>query len=233
MTNSKTFLKEKFFLKSFIVLIAVIGFSVSGVRNADAAVGSCPNANISFKYPASSTSYNIGDTIELDGSDISGNGFLCIYDPSGNPATAGMKGGVSVSTSATVNGSWSGVISVGTSCSTDLATAGDCKISTTVGSAAAAGPAAAATDISVNITNPIATSDFTTLVENILKWLLGISGGIALLMLIFGGITYITSAGDQQKADQGKKIVTWTIWGLVVIFMSYSIIVVIQNIFVK
>ena len=86
---------------------------------------------------------------------------------------------------------------------------------------------------SVTIANPISTDDFTELVTNFLQWLLGIAGSIALLMLIYGGITYITSAGDQQKAETGKKIVMWTLFGLIIILASYSIIRVVEDIFVN
>lgn len=101
----------------------------------------------------------------------------------------------------------------------------------TSGDADTRAEASAAT--SVTIANPISTDDFTELVTNFLQWLLGIAGSIALLMLIYGGITYITSAGDQQKAETGKKIVMWTLFGLIIILASYSIIKVIEDIFVS
>lgn len=85
----------------------------------------------------------------------------------------------------------------------------------------------------VTVVNPIGTDDFTELVTNFLGWLLGIAGALALLMFVWGGILYVTSAGDEQKAAKGKRIVTWTIIGLIVILMSYSIIVLIEDIFIN
>jgi hypothetical protein len=85
----------------------------------------------------------------------------------------------------------------------------------------------------VSIDDFTGAGNFTTLVQNILKWLLSVAGAVALLMLIYGGIIYITSTGDQAKAEQGKKIVTWTIAGLLVILMSYSIILVLDQIFAQ
>jgi hypothetical protein len=85
----------------------------------------------------------------------------------------------------------------------------------------------------VDIPNLIGATSFTQLVQNILKWMLGMAGSVALLMLIYGGVIYITSTGDQTKAQQGKKIVTWTIAGLFVILMSYSFILVLDEIFTK
>jgi len=84
----------------------------------------------------------------------------------------------------------------------------------------------------VTIVNPLETDDFTTLITNFLQWLLGIAGGVALLMLIYGGIIYITSTGDQQKMESGKRIVTWTIFGLIIILVSFSILQEVEKIFV-
>ncbi len=83
----------------------------------------------------------------------------------------------------------------------------------------------------VNIGPPTGARDFTTLVQGMLSWLLSVVGGVALLFLIYGGLVYVTSIGDQQKAQQGKKIVTSTILGLIIVLMSYSILVVLDRIF--
>lgn len=93
--------------------------------------------------------------------------------------------------------------------------------------------AADSTFPSTNITNPLSSDDFTTLITNFLQWLLGIAGGLALLMIIYGGVLYITSIGDQQKMETGKKVVTWTLFGLIIILASWSIIKVIDDIFVN
>jgi len=81
----------------------------------------------------------------------------------------------------------------------------------------------------INITNPISTSDFSKLVENFLLWTLGVAGSLSLLMLIAGGILYVTSTGDEQKVATAKKMITWTLLGLIVILASYSIIVVLDQ----
>jgi crotonobetainyl-CoA:carnitine CoA-transferase CaiB-like acyl-CoA transferase len=64
-----------------------------------------------------------------------------------------------------------------------------------------------------------------------LKWILGVAGSIALLSLIISGIMYITSTGDQQKATKAKIAIKWTLAGLILILLSYSILVVIDSIF--
>jgi len=81
----------------------------------------------------------------------------------------------------------------------------------------------------IGVPNPISSTSFSILIGKVLEWVLGLSGSVALFMLIVGGIMYITSTGDEQKIATAKKIITWTVLGLIVILASYSIIVVIDS----
>ncbi len=92
---------------------------------------------------------------------------------------------------------------------------------------------AIAASITINVSNPIATSDFSILLTNFLKWILSVAGALALLMLITGGVFYITSSGNDQRVETAKKMITWTLMGLVLILASYSIIVVIDQLLTK
>lgn len=87
--------------------------------------------------------------------------------------------------------------------------------------------------VPITIDNPITTSDFSEIIENTLLWVLGIAGSIALFALIVGGIMYITSAGDEQKIATAKKIFNFTVIGLILILISYSIIVTLTDILTK
>lgn len=56
--------------------------------------------------------------------------------------------------------------------------------------------------------------------------------GIALLvMLMLGGFSLLTSAGDSKKLDSGKKQITYAIVGFLVIFISFWIVQLIGKIF--
>lgn len=80
------------------------------------------------------------------------------------------------------------------------------------------------------IKNPITTESFAKIIENTLLWVLGIAGSIALFMLIVGGIMYITSGGDEQKVATAKKMFNFTVLGLIIVLLSYSIIKVLNDI---
>ncbi len=62
------------------------------------------------------------------------------------------------------------------------------------------------------------------IVTNVLEFLLGIAGTIALIALIIGGIMYLAAGGDESRLDAGKKIFTNAIIGIVIIMISLVIV---------
>ena len=66
--------------------------------------------------------------------------------------------------------------------------------------------------------------DFNQSIKNATDWILGFVGMIAVLMLIWGGINYLTSAGDEDKARTGKKTISYALIGLVVAGIAYAIV---------
>ena len=67
-------------------------------------------------------------------------------------------------------------------------------------------------------------SDFTVLMINVATWILGISGSLALLAFIVGGLMFLTSAGNKERVEQAKKILSGAVIGLAIVFFSYTII---------
>ncbi len=72
-----------------------------------------------------------------------------------------------------------------------------------------------------NISGSISISQISM---NILNFLLAIVGILTLIMLIVGGIMYLTSAGDDDRIKTAKKIVTWSIIGIAVSLASLVIV---------
>lgn len=60
---------------------------------------------------------------------------------------------------------------------------------------------------------------------SVVQFILGISGSVALLMFIYGGFLWVTSAGNSEKVNQGKSAVTNAVIGLVIVFVSYTAVV--------
>jgi hypothetical protein len=69
----------------------------------------------------------------------------------------------------------------------------------------------------------------TSLIMYIINIVLGISGLIAVLFLLIGGFRYITSAGNEEVAEQAKKIIINAIIGIVIIILSFVIVRVIAQ----
>lgn len=67
-----------------------------------------------------------------------------------------------------------------------------------------------------------------TLINNILPNVYIAGGIIIFFMLLFGGFTIISHAGNPDKLKDGTKTITSAIIGLLVLFASYWIIQLIQ-----
>ena len=52
---------------------------------------------------------------------------------------------------------------------------------------------------------------FTEIATKVLNFLLSIVGIIGIIMLVIGGLMYLTAGGDEGKAETGKKITTYAI----------------------
>lgn len=74
-------------------------------------------------------------------------------------------------------------------------------------------------------TSNVATiSDLQTVFGNVVGSILGLAGIVLFVMLLVGGFQYTTSGGDPQKVEQAKKTLTYAIFGVVAIALSYLIL---------
>jgi len=79
------------------------------------------------------------------------------------------------------------------------------------------------------IDNVVTLECVPVLIANLIYWLIIFSGTVAVFLIIFGGIKYLTSGGDQAKLESAKKTITWTIIGLILIISSFMIVNVIGD----
>ncbi len=61
-------------------------------------------------------------------------------------------------------------------------------------------------------------------ITNIINIILGIMGALALLMLVIAGFRYTISQGDATKVADSKRMITYTLVGLVVIALAATIV---------
>ncbi len=77
--------------------------------------------------------------------------------------------------------------------------------------------------------NPVASatggqSSLRLLVLQIVNFFLGFLGLIAVVMIIYGGFLYISAAGKEDKVEQGKKIIMYSVIGILIILASFAIV---------
>ena len=63
-----------------------------------------------------------------------------------------------------------------------------------------------------------------SIVINVMQWVLGFLGLISVIMIIWGGFTWMTAAGNEEKIKKAKEVLKAAIIGLIVILLSYSIV---------
>lgn len=71
------------------------------------------------------------------------------------------------------------------------------------------------------------------IVLNFLKLLMSFIGGLSVLMIVVGGVIYITSAGDERRSEMGKNTVKFAMMGIVIAMLSLVIIKVLAQVIVK
>jgi len=74
------------------------------------------------------------------------------------------------------------------------------------------------------LTNPLGNREPHELVGDIIQYILGFVGILVLVMFIYGGITWMTSAGAPEKIKKGRDTLIWAVLGLGLIFFSYAIL---------
>lgn len=67
-------------------------------------------------------------------------------------------------------------------------------------------------------------SGLETIFGNVVVVILGLAGLILFIMLIIGGLKYITSAGDPKKVESARNTLTFAIGGLILIALAYLIL---------
>mgnify|MGYP001570745409 CR=1 FL=1 len=98
-----------------------------------------------------------------------------------------------------------------------------------------AAPAAPADPNMVSLENPLAKDgkdivEVTDIISITIKTALGIIGALTLLMFVWGGFQWLTSAGNPEKVKSGTQTMVWAIIGVVLVFSSYLLLATFTNI---
>ncbi len=62
------------------------------------------------------------------------------------------------------------------------------------------------------------------LIKSVVNVLLFITGAIAVVMIVLGGLKYTTSNGDSNQVTSAKNTILYAVIGLIVAIMAYAIV---------
>ncbi len=75
--------------------------------------------------------------------------------------------------------------------------------------------------VGAEIALPIA--DIRVVIVRIINIALGFLGILVVLLMLYGGFTWMTAGGDEKKIETAKKIITNAVIGLIIIILSFAI----------
>ncbi|MBL4694006.1 hypothetical protein JKY72_01420 [Candidatus Gracilibacteria bacterium] len=62
------------------------------------------------------------------------------------------------------------------------------------------------------------------LVLTIINYFLTFLGLVAVIMVIYGGVTYVISAGNDEAVGNAKKIILYALVGIIIILLSFVLV---------
>jgi hypothetical protein len=68
---------------------------------------------------------------------------------------------------------------------------------------------------------PIAKTSPAEFIGTIIKYVIGLLGVFLVALIIYGGVTYATAAGSEERAKTGKNILTYAIIGVVICALAF------------
>ncbi len=78
-----------------------------------------------------------------------------------------------------------------------------------------------------------AGNNLADIIEFVFNFIIAIATGIFVIMLLVGGVTYLTGAGNDEQTGKGKKMLIDAVVGLFIVLASWGIGTYIINTFTK
>ncbi len=96
-------------------------------------------------------------------------------------------------------------------------------------------PALAFAQVDKTVTNSAVSGlgggSITFLLQQLMSWLFGILGFLAIIGFLISGILYLTAAGDEDQAGKAKNAMMYSIIGIVVALLGFVIVSAARNFF--
>ena len=82
----------------------------------------------------------------------------------------------------------------------------------------------------IELNNPLGTQTFTSLLDNIIGFLIAVSIPLAAALIVWGGFQIMTAGGNPNKINEGKNTILYTIIGFAVVLLSWGIVKILERI---
>lgn len=76
----------------------------------------------------------------------------------------------------------------------------------------------------LNATGTNSSKDANGIIKDVVGIMMFILGALAVIMIIYSGIQYVTSVGDSGKIQKAKNTLIYSIVGLIVAIFAYAIV---------
>jgi hypothetical protein len=76
----------------------------------------------------------------------------------------------------------------------------------------------------ITIENPLKYNTLSELIEALAKFIFNVALALAPVLIVIGAFFFITAGGDPKKIETGKSIITWTIIGIIFLFLARGLI---------
>ncbi|OGZ64042.1 MAG: hypothetical protein A3A98_03805 [Candidatus Staskawiczbacteria bacterium RIFCSPLOWO2_01_FULL_40_39] len=82
----------------------------------------------------------------------------------------------------------------------------------------------------ISIANPLGANSFGELIANITEYIFGLIAGLAVVMFLWAGILFLTSAGNPGQIEKAKKAALYAVIGLAIGLAGSGLIELVTNI---
>lgn len=70
----------------------------------------------------------------------------------------------------------------------------------------------------------VTTDPLPKVIQNILNAIIGVLGVAAVIFIIVGGVSYMTSSGDSAKTKKAKDTILYAVIGLIICVLAFAIV---------
>lgn len=82
----------------------------------------------------------------------------------------------------------------------------------------------------LTLTNPLSCNNVQCVVQKIIDGIFTLAIPITVLMVLVGAFQILTAGGQKEKFEEGKKTITWAVFGFALIILSRGLISIIVDI---